>query len=208
MTQSLITMLALQDRMNRKVHPDWTGQNFAWYRAIWIECGELMEHYGYKWWKKQEPEMEQVRLEVIDIWHFGLSALLVGGEAPEAIAAGIVAELEGYQYRDQDVRAATEAVALHALRHHTLSVPLFWDLLHAAELDFATLFQQYVGKNVLNLFRQDHGYKEGSYRKLWQGREDNEHLVELMKTLDSGAGDYADQLYAGLAERYRAVEQR
>ncbi len=62
MKEAFAVMLDMQDKMNRKVHPHWIAQEFEWYRAIWIECGELMEHYGYKWWKKQEPDMEQVRL--------------------------------------------------------------------------------------------------------------------------------------------------
>ncbi len=53
MKQAFATMLAMQDKMNQKVHADWIAQQFEWYRAIWIECGELVEHYGYKWWKKQ-----------------------------------------------------------------------------------------------------------------------------------------------------------
>ena len=47
--------------MNSRVHEDWINQGFEWYRAAWIECGELMDHVGYKWWKKQTPDMEQVR---------------------------------------------------------------------------------------------------------------------------------------------------
>ena len=68
-------MLEMQFRMNARIHEHWIDQDFAWYRAVWIECGELMDHVGYKWWKKQEPDMDQVRLEVVDIWHFGMSAL-------------------------------------------------------------------------------------------------------------------------------------
>ena len=52
MRARITTMLNLQDSMNRKVHADWIAQRFAWYRAAWIECGELIEHHGYKWWKK------------------------------------------------------------------------------------------------------------------------------------------------------------
>lgn len=41
-----------------------------------------------------------------------------------------------------------------------------------------------MGKNVLNRFRQANGYrtaiKEGTYRKLWGGREDNEHLFPAL----------------------------
>ena len=202
MKQALITMLTLQDRMNCKVHPRWIEQDFEWFRATWIECGELMEHYGYKWWKKQTPDLEQVRLEVIDIWHFGLSALFVEGKSIDTIATEIAAAIASHHYQGQGVREATEALAAHALTHRDFSVALFWDLLHAVDLDFDALHRHYVGKNVLNFFRQDHGYKDGTYQKIWHGREDNEHLSELLRQLDSASADYAECVYAGLLERY------
>lgn len=205
MKQALITMLTLQDRMNTKVHPQWIEQRYEWFRAIWIECGELMEHYGYKWWKKQTPDIEQVRLEVIDIWHFGLSALFVEGKAIEQIADEVATAIAAHRYENQDVRAATEALAAFALNHQQFSVSLFWDLLRAVELDFDELYRHYVGKNVLNFFRQDHGYKDGSYQKQWHGREDNEHLMELLKQLDSGHADFAQELYQALQQRYQTV---
>ncbi|MDY0007389.1 MAG: dUTP diphosphatase, partial [Spongiibacteraceae bacterium] len=103
------------------------------------------------------------------------------------------------------VLEATEALAADALTRHGFALPLFWDLLHAAGLDFDALYRQYIGKNVLNFFRQDHGYQDGSYRKQWQGREDNEHLVEILAELDSGAADFSDNVYAALAGRYRSL---
>jgi hypothetical protein len=205
MKNALITMLTLQDRMNTKVHPQWIDQRYEWFRAIWIECGELMEHYGYKWWKKQTPDIEQVRLETIDIWHFGLSALFSDNKTVEQIADEVSAAIGAHAYQGQDVRAATEALAAFALNHQQFSVPLFWDLLHAVELDFDELYRHYVGKNVLNFFRQDHGYKDGTYQKQWHGREDNEHLMELLHQLDSGHVDFPRQLYQALQQRYNTV---
>ena len=64
------------------------------------------------------------------------------------------------------------------------------------------LYRMYVGKNVLNFFRQDHGYKEGSYIKIWDGREDNEHLSDLLVRLDPNQADFAGTVYKGLAEAY------
>lgn len=202
--QALINMLTLQDRMNTRVHPQWVTQNFEWYRAAWIECGELIDHYGFKWWKKQEPDMEQVRLEVIDIWHFGLSALFEPGKPVEEIAERIEADLATHQFSGLGVREATEALALDCLQSKGFSPSLFRDLMYAAELDFDELYRAYVGKNVLNFFRQDHGYKEGTYQKTWGGREDNEHLVELQAELDAGAPDFAERVYEALSVRYRA----
>lgn len=203
MKQAFITMLEMQDKMNQKVHPDWIAQHFEWYRALWIECGELLDHYGYKWWKKQSPDMDQVMLEVIDIWHFGMSALFVEGRSIEDIAGLMASELEDYQFQGQDVREATEALALDTLQIKGFSVTLFWDLLNAVGMDFDQLYQQYVGKNVLNFFRQDNGYKEGSYIKQWQGREDNEHLVEILSQLDSASVSFKQDVYQALQQRYQ-----
>lgn len=205
MKQAFITMLTLQDKMNQKVHPDWVSQRFEWYRAIWIECGELIEHYGYKWWKKQTPDMDQVKLEVIDIWHFGMSTLFQVDKTIEQIAGDMDEAVAGYQPAGLPVREATEALAADTLNTKGFSVMLFWDLLHAAGMDFDDLYRQYVGKNVLNFFRQDHGYKEGSYIKLWQGREDNEHLVEILAELNSDTSNFGDQVYQSLLQRYQQV---
>lgn len=203
MKQLLINMLTMQDRMNTRVHLHWVQQNFEWYRAIWIECGELMDHVGYKWWKKQDADMEQVRLEVIDIWHFGMSALFQEGLAIAQIASDIENELNHYTPTGLGVREATEALATHSLQTRGFSPSRFWELMLAAGLDFNALYSAYVGKNVLNFFRQDNGYKEGSYTKNWAGREDNEHLVELMSDLDRNTNDFADQLYRALENRYK-----
>ena len=205
MKQALVNMLTMQHNMNTRVHENWVEQHFEWYRAVWIECGELIDHYGYKWWKKQEHDVEQVRLEIIDIWHFGMSALFVEGKSIERIADDIEAELADHQPCGLEVREATEAVALHSLQTRSFSPSRFRDLMLAVGMDFDDLYTAYVSKNVLNFFRQDHGYKEGTYIKTWQGREDNEHLVELVAPLDKDAEDFADQVYQALEGRYREV---
>ena len=203
MRQALENMLVMQDRMNSRVHEDWQAQDFEWYRAIWTECAELIEHYGYKWWKKQEADMEQVRLEVIDIWHFGLSALFGNGKSIETIAGEIEAELANFHASSLGVREATEALALHALDTRGFSPSRFWQLMQASGLDFDALYGAYVGKNVLNFFRQDHGYKSGTYTKIWGGREDNEHLAEVVLALDKSADDFSAQVYEALKQRYQ-----
>ena len=205
MKQALVDMLEMQYRMNTRVHENWIEQNFEWYRAAWVECGELIDHYGYKWWKKQEPDLEQVRLEVIDIWHFGMSALFESDKSVEQLATEIADELTAHQPTGAGVRDATEALALNCLQTRSFSPSCFWDLMLASGLDFTGLYSAYVGKNVLNFFRQDHGYKEGTYVKNWAGREDNEHLVELVAALDKSADNFADRVYQALEVRYREL---
>lgn len=201
MHDALVTMLRMQDRMNTRVHPEWISQGFAWHRAIWVECAELVDHYGYKWWKRQDHDLEQVQLEVVDIWHFGMSASFRPGVEPEELAREIAVSWPNAVSSD-DLLGAADALAAAAAGERRFSVPDFVALLACAGMDFPALYRQYLGKNVLNFFRQDHGYKDGSYRKVWAGREDNEHLMELLPQVDTGADDAEALLYAALVARY------
>ncbi len=204
MQQQLKIMLELQDGMNSKVHADWRNQGFEWYRAIWIECGELLDHYGWKWWKKQSPDIEQVKLELIDIWHFGLSILLQTGQDSEDLARQLESELV-ITTDEPDFRLDLEVFACETLSTRSFSVSAFARLMAGMDLSFNELYSGYVGKNVLNFFRQDHGYQDGTYIKEWGGREDNEHLVEIVSTLDSSTPAFKDELYSALRERYQSL---
>jgi len=204
MQTQILTMLTLQNSMNNKVHPQWREQGYEWHRAIWVECAELMDHYGWKWWKKQQPDAEQVRLELIDIFHFGLSSLLARNLPDEQLVNALEAALR-VQYAKQDFRTVLEDFVQATLNQRAFDLAVFVQLMAAADLDFEALYCGYVGKNVLNFFRQDHGYKEGSYTKNWAGREDNEHLADLMASLDVSSKHFKDDLYAGLSQRYREL---
>ncbi|MCQ3830369.1 dUTP diphosphatase [Microbulbifer elongatus] len=199
--QQLQTMLALQDAINTVVNEHWRAQNFAWYRAIWVESAELLDHYGWKWWKKQQPEMEQVKLELVDIWHFGLSLELQQG-APEDVARKMQEQLASSTLQAGDFRENLEAFTLKTLASKQFDLPGFAQLLADCEMSLDELYRRYVGKNVLNRFRQDNGYKDGSYQKTWDGREDNEHLAEIVQSLDTAAENFSNQLYEALKNRY------
>ncbi len=201
MEQQLCEMLALQDQMNKKVNPQWRSQNYEWYRAIWTECAELMDHYGWKWWKKQTPDIEQIKLEIVDIWHFGMSTLLVSSEDYPSIAKNIQSQWTTNAH-EQDFLIATEFLANDTLTRKQLSIPGFCQLMTLMGMNIDELFRQYIGKNVLNFFRQDHGYKEGSYIKIWNGKEDNEVLAEVLVELNPESGSFKNDVYNALKNAY------
>jgi dimeric dUTPase (all-alpha-NTP-PPase superfamily) len=209
----LNTMLELQDGMNKKVNPQWLSAGYSYLRAAMIESVEAIEHHGWKWWKAQHLDLAQVQMELVDIWHFAMSHLII--------------------QHDGDLKATTQAIEKALLESHTsivfdgktidfsnanlvenlelmaglcvakrFDVPLFLKIVEQAEMNSDTLFSQYVGKNILNFFRQDHGYKDGTYIKIWRNREDNEHLVDVLATTDQQLDNYADVIYQELEKRY------
>ena len=201
MKHAFISMLELQNRMNSKVHPQWQQQGYEWYRAIWTECAELMDHHGWKWWKKQTPDTHQIQLEIVDIWHFGMSILLTSGDSVENIAETMEAQWQSAN-STQDFLVAVEELARNTLTTQHFSIPLFCQLMELSDFSLVQLYHQYVGKNVLNFFRQDHGYKEGTYHKQWHGKEDNEHLAEILNTVSDQTTDLQDTVYKELQARY------
>ena len=201
----LQTMATMQDEHNTQVHPQWRLQRYEYYRAIWVECAEMLDHFGWKWWKKQDPDLDQVKLELVDIWHFALSELIRAGQLTDAV--GI--ELAGVAAQGSDpteFREAIEALAAASLTSHSFELRTFVTAMDALPLPYEELFKLYIGKNILNRFRQDHGYKTGEYKKLWQGREDNEHLMEILSELDCAPEALPDELYVALKDRYSNQE--
>ena len=214
----LITMFELQDGMNCKVNPDWVAANNNWHRAIQVEGVEAIEHHGWKWWKKQDCDLAQLRMELVDIWHFILSASIQAQHGNVVLAQmEMMAELnlrqKSVQFDNQNCVLAQLSlldkldllVGLAAAKRASLA--LFESLLHDCDMEWNDLFKQYVGKNVLNVFRQDHGYKAGTYIKIWDGREDNEHLVEVLEIVDLESPDVRDELYSSLKARYLIIQE-
>ena len=205
MKQKIITMLELQDAMNSKVNSNWRKAGFEWYRAIWMEASEMLEHHGWKWWKKQEADVMQVKLEVIDIVHFALSIRLIQGKTLGEIAADIATDFGNAQSTD-DIKTTIEMLAKETLLDQGAHFSIIAGVMKHLNMPFDELFEIYVGKNVLNMFRQDNGYKEGTYQKMWGGREDNEHLADIIKSLDSNSSDFKEDVYNALAEAYPATQ--
>jgi dimeric dUTPase (all-alpha-NTP-PPase superfamily) len=213
--EMLRAMLALQDGMNKKINPDWITAGYPFLRAVLVEAVEGLEHYGWKWWKSQTPDISQLKIELIDIWHFLLSHYLVdvSGDLSKAAirvkddwARSAQIEFDGRRF---DVNALgigekLELMAAMAGARRNVTV-IVAHLFRDCELTTDQLFREYVSKNVLNHFRQDHGYKTGTYKKMWDGLEDNVHLAELLRSINVNEESLAEALYRSLESRYSEV---
>ena len=201
MKQKITHMLEMQDAMNSKVNQDWRNAGFEWYRAIWMEASEMLEHYGWKWWKKQDPDVMQVKLEVVDIVHFALSIRLVEGASVEEIAEGVAKDFDNPVSTD-DIHTTIELLAKETLVDQSAHFSIIAGVMKFMSMSFDELYEIYTGKNVLNMFRQDNGYKDGTYQKIWAGREDNEHLADILESLDSNSHTFKDDVYSALGNAY------
>jgi dimeric dUTPase (all-alpha-NTP-PPase superfamily) len=195
-------MLDLQNKINEKVHPHWREQNFEWYRAIWVECAELLDHYGWKWWKKQNPNQAQIELELVDIWHFGLSILLSKYDIEKSIS--LISEVMTDQRGSGKFRENLEDFTSNTLQTRSFDLKRFNQVMNDVGLTFEKLYVGYISKNVLNSFRQDKGYQAGTYIKDWGGIEDNEYLIRLASKIDPKSENFSSELYTLMEKEYEA----
>ena len=217
-TQAEIDKLcAMQDTLNQMVHPEWKRQKFDWMFAIIDECREIKEHLGWKWWKGTykvgltEANKKQVQLEVIDILHFVLSDWV---------------EANYTHYLQENFNTPCGPVSLDYAVSRTIDFAATgrgdcmgecWvKLAHGVGLTKQEILETYVQKYVLNKFRQDHGYKDGSYVKEWKvlvgsadkltpfPLEDNEVLAGIVFDLAESGQDTTGEtlLYSKLKFEY------
>ncbi len=224
----ILLMVQLQAQLNDATNGEkWTegitknGKTINWKRCIYMECAEMVDSFSWKHWKSidKEPDWANHQIEVVDVWHFIISLGLENyaqnfkGGAEELslhfseLPAFSSLDTQESRFGTQDeVIAKVEDLIRLAITKETLDldklVNVFFELVIMSGLNLETLYRLYVGKNILNQFRQDHGYKDGSYIKIWNGEEDN----VLMKHIwEADANIKPDVLYSELEKIYNTL---
>ena len=224
----ILLMLQLQAQLNDATNGDeWTngvtknGKIINWKRCIYMECAEMIDSFSWKHWKSinKEPDWDNLQIEIIDVWHFIMSLAienyskeLKGGIEDLAIN---ISQLDSFskidinndEFDTQDnVIEKVENIIRISLSKDSLNIEEliseFFDLAVMGGLDLQTLYRLYVGKNILNQFRQDNGYKDGSYIKIWAGEEDN---VVMKRLWEEDSSIKPDALYKELTKLYLAL---
>lgn len=208
--EKIVMMSDMQDTLNNLASADWNSKNYNWDLYILVENSELIDHLGYKHWKKTIPDYGQCKLEVLDILHFYLSKIL---NSPDSNGNLIRLSREIFRFQEtygsnNIVKEESHKKALSTLMtisgvaangsfsetHMCTLISMF--------VSFEELCNLYVGKNALNIFRQKNGYKEGSYIKVWDGKEDNEVLTEIVT--GQGITNFKE-IYLRLTDEYSKI---
>ncbi|MGE1093644.1 dUTP diphosphatase [Pseudomonas sp. 29] len=209
-----MAMLKLQSELNSLINPEWLKAGYPYLRAAFVEAGEALDHYGWKWWKSQSPNIVQLQIELIDILHFYLSDVLVesNGDYVTSIS-NIERELNESQinfdsavfvFKDLDVLGLIELIGGLAVVKRR-SFGLLEELMRRCDLAWEVAYAQYISKNILNIFRQRNGYKQGTYVKVWEGLEDNVWLERFLDTLDLESASFSEDLMSELTAKYLGV---
>lgn len=192
-------MLLLQAKQNDVVDPQWLTAGHEYLRAAAHEAVELQDHLGWKWWKLQVQNLDQAYMELVDMYHFILSAILIAcrGDIDEAEQMYVISSMGDLNTPVFPGNTATTLAGRNPLERIDgfigcaafgyCYIFVFDQICEDWGLSFERLHRMYVAKGVLNVFRQKHGYKEGTYLKLWFGEEDNVHLTRMMEYYENAS---------------------
>lgn len=212
----MAAMFKLQNEMNTTVDPNWKTAGNKWFDAIMVEAVEAFDHTAWKWWKSVDvqSDWEQARMELVDIWHFILSKMIEEGwmDSMDTICHNIdtfplkvTKEVELRTLNKESFQEVIREMVMESVIDRKSSLSRIMSSFLAAcffsGTSFEDVYSLYLAKNTLNKFRQDHGYKKGTYVKIWNGKEDNEVLTGLLKSMAPEDINF-DTLYAGLKTEY------
>ena len=221
----IVQMLQLQQSLNDATNGEnWeegvtkNGKQIDWRRCIYLEAAELIESYPWKHWKNIDatPDYDNIKIEIVDIWHFIMSEALrlykvdsLGKIEDIALVVANMDEFETFKEEnnenqqlgsyEQIIEVEKMIKILFCNNNINELLVSFLTMSSKLNLKLPELYKLYIGKNILNKFRQDHGYKEGSYIKVWNKEEDN---VVMQKILEKNEKITPNSLYNLLEENY------
>ena len=191
-----------QDALNTSINSNWKneGLNFNLYSQV--ESIEGIQSFNFKHWKKDKNDFKNAEMEMIDVIFFTIS---------ECIKSNIDYSKFTYLFKygiDNNANSKTPEQCIKLfqdINYYSCNNNLFNVIICLGYLadtlgyTIEDIYIKYVGKEVLNIFRQDHGYKTGEYIKQWKSSLDPNGLIEdnvyLEMFMDDAAKDQPDNMY-------------
>lgn len=212
-------IINLQIQLNENITPDWRSKD--WELAILREGSEAIDSTAWKWWKAGSDNIENLKIEAIDLLHFiisyGLSRLYTSDSIDD-----IVHELDETMHEEWEIALDDQAINMQAsitdMLKQLLSANLAYHLDPSERFSkmtywlFALLMKLgmsnddiqalYLTKNLLNEYRQLRGYKDpnGNYRKVINGVEDNVYFLKIVKEVGVNAENLREKAFAKMDE--------
>lgn len=200
-----------------------TGQEIDWCRCMRMELNEAIDQSVFwKHWKNITGvtqydifDLNNLKMEMVDTGHFLNSEIIRRNLISEIIRSNIeevnfnkieqgkplVLAIEKliqtiFKYKEED-----ETSILLQIND------LFWEITLSI-MSLKEFYELYIAKNCLNVFRQNNGYKDGTYIKEW-GKdkvEDNVFVTNYFKKNNEKVVTF-EELYEYLDKTYKFLNK-
>ncbi len=187
-----LKVIQLQKTFNNRVSPEWetdvNQEKYLTWVAILDETMEVIGSRAWKWWKDTSNlgriDWDNVRVELIDIFHFMLSISLQLKQQDSIFMTLVALEKNQLEqpFKTHDDKFFEDFWNEFLMAVWQKSIPLvivkwveFW---YRSGGNYNILIRDYFIKNALNHIRQEFGYASGNYQKLWRHPANPSKLVE------------------------------
>lgn len=194
-------MLDMQRDLNNKLSYKAKPNLLKYFLAVTVEAGELIESLGYKWWKDGEVDITNAKIEAIDMLHFILSSYNLYEDNNTLEFNLLVEEWDRINDTKRTLDTSVDSRDLEYTYECVLDLLTikefrnYVDLVNSLGMTKDEVFKLYLGKNVLNSFRANNGYKDNTYIKIWNSEtkeEDNHIMYAIIQCLELGDIDSVD----------------
>ena len=201
--------------------------------AVKLELAELIDSLNWKHWKdvEGEPDYNNLFMEYVDVLHFMLSIMIILESEEHITDIDVIKSNTGMGYVYIPLKAGITATSDDVIKTSielsdqltyimdsydigpdysldlgVLFLKLTENVLSFTGKTFEDVYKLYLVKNTLNIFRQNNGYKEGTYIKIWGGKEDNVVLEEISKDMEDYGVEFSFfELNERLETKYRGI---
>jgi len=226
-TEKMLEIVNAQNALNEKINKDWiklaqTGE-WDYQMAAVMELAEFNKSVWVPWWSKMEIDWDNGRIEIVDALHFMVSVAIADAHTDdiESTLLNVAGEIAQACLDADDEPEVIEAVDVldhakmcmsYVLEEGSSTYERFsslFDVCSAMHFKFEHLYGLYIGKSELNAFRQDKGYKAGTYKKIWHtangvDRDDNHYMRLYIERMEEGVT--RDMIRSFLENTYIAVQ--
>ncbi len=197
-------IINLQSSFNDSVSPGWEKdinqeQYNTWY-ALLDEVTEVVNSKEWKWWKNSADynsvDWDNVVVEFVDIFHFMLS-LALQTDSADTIFVTMVSFQKSKSVGKNDTKIREDDFFEHFwdkilmsvfLKQTTLLMVSWVELWYKLGEDLNSFTKAYFTKMALNKIRQEFGYSNNTYFKMWSDPKNPSDIKQ--KVEDNVAAKY------------------
>jgi len=207
-----------QDELNEIITKNWKTKGLRFDRALRQEAAEAMDSLPWKWWKKGDYDIENLRVEGIDMLHFSFSMLVEMQYRQysylENRAVEVIEEFSNSSTLPKDAYANLLESQIDKIVKSTFVEPRdpvevtieIFKFIGMLGMSYEDSIKLFLSKRALNEFRTLNKYKEGGYIKVWDGKEDNVYMQDIIKTMKV-SDNFVDQVFDKLSSKYEEVKK-
>ena len=210
--ETILTMMTVQNNTNTILcGEDWENGYCNGDRPTSFELGLLDElneawtSFDWKHWSPKEDDISNFKLELADIMFHLLSLFIINKETFEnEIVKMSVNGIAPTVVIVDLIRIVSNAIANNRshITNNSLKIMLkkLLGVMDEMGITIEEIAKVHSAKAILTVFRNKHGYNNGTYVKEWLGGEDNAYLMQLIDTCNTN-----EDIKPALEVKYKEV---